>query len=131
MTRWRRVLSASLLLAAAVVGATVGCSDEPRCCPIGGSCNGFSLGGPRVNGQCDYSWQDVDPTGGRVVTDEHGCAVLVPIKSCLDFDAGGWDTGADVGETAEASRAETPEAGDDGVGDALSGADAPDANASK
>lgn len=84
-----RLVCAVTLLVGGVVFGSVACAEDDGCCPTGGDCNGFFMGGLRENGRCE-EMQDVDLTGSHLETDKNGCPVVVGTGSCLDrwFDSG-------------------------------------------
>lgn len=119
------------LVALLVVGA--GCSSEEnapalggfRCCPIGGGCDGYGVGGSIPAEQplsgCPKA-MDVPPTA-RVSweVDEHDCAYVIPEVSsgCFDRDIG-VDTAVDTSHAVEAS--DDADAGKPEIGEAVDGA---------
>lgn len=114
MTANRLVCAIALLLGAVALGGAA-CADDDRCCPTGGDCNGFSLGGLREHGTCG-EMQDVDSTGSHLEIDKNGCPVVVGTGSCLDWV---YDTGRPVFlDDADAAEAETLDAAEAATSDA-------------
>lgn len=141
-----RRLFAVFVFGAIAAASSGGCSsseDEWTCCPVGGNCDSYYVGGSIPAGaplsQC-VVLADVPPSAARTSRiDGHGCEVVTPrsTESCLVRDTG---TPRDDGTEADAPTdvADAPsdatdatDAAADGAGDALSGAEAPDADASK
>lgn len=107
----------SLRLALLLFAALAGCDSDAddRCCPIGGTCDGFSIGGTRVNGSCRV-YMDIGPGDvHKVGVDENGCAIAIEFHGSCYGRAADTGTRADTAtETNEASADTSSDAADEG-----------------
>lgn len=130
----RRVF-AVLVFGAVAAASSGGCSsseDEWTCCPVGGNCDSYYVGGSIPAGaplsQC-VVLADVPPSAARTSRiDGHGCEVVTPrsTESCLVRDTGtprddGTEADAPADAVADATDAATDAAPDGDVADASEG----------